>query len=74
MPGAPDDATRKAFTLAPVHSRRDGARITAVTVDAKLHRLFLGLSTGWVHALTLFQSNYTVTVDQVKGAGMGPAM
>jgi hypothetical protein len=41
------DSSRTAFTWQAVHHRRDTARITSLAVDAALHRVFLGLSTGY---------------------------
>ncbi len=42
------EAGRVAFTLAPLHTRKDGARITAISLDPQQQRLFIGLSTGSV--------------------------
>lgn len=42
-------AARTAFSLGAVHARKDASRLTALAVDSRTQRLFLGLSTGCVH-------------------------
>lgn len=42
----PAELTRTAFTLSPVHRRRDGLRITSVALHQRAGRVYLGLDSG----------------------------
>ena len=72
LAGAPPpaaEAIRTAFTLTPLHTRRDASRITCVAIDPVTHRVFLGLSNGHIeeHQLLPLQQ------QQLQPAGGGVA-
>jgi hypothetical protein len=42
------DVSRTAYTFSVLHTRKDATRITALALDPRAQRLFIGLSNGWV--------------------------
>lgn len=65
------EATRAAFTLSPIHQRRDQHRITSVAVLQHGSRVFLGLENGVLEEHSCFASTIAGGVPAVVAAAAG---
>jgi len=61
------ELTRTAFTLAPIHRRKDAHRVTAVALHQRAGRIYLGLESG------VLEEHRIVPAAATSGGGAGSA-